>query len=132
MRLMASLGHASLPEITLANGRRADVLVLAQDGTISIVEIKSCLADFRADRKFHQYVPFCDRFYFAVDADFPAHVLPDDAGLILADRYGGAIMRPAQDLRLAPARRKAMIAHFARIGAGRLHALMDPDGHQGQ
>ena len=38
-------------EVTLANGRRADVLAIGRNGEIWIVEIKSSIADFRADQK---------------------------------------------------------------------------------
>lgn len=127
-RLLSAMGAASLPEMTLANGRRADLFALHDDGTITIIEIKSCLADFRVDRKWHFYRDFCDRLYFAVDADFPAHVLPEDAGLIVADRFGAAVLREPSPHPLAGARRKALTLRFARAGALRLHALADPEG----
>src|ERR1700712_3721679 len=65
-RLLASYGYASVTEMTLASGRRADVLALGQDGCIWIVEIKSSVADFRADSKWPDYRAFCDRLFFAV------------------------------------------------------------------
>jgi hypothetical protein len=127
-RLFAQLGHVTLPELTLANGRRADVIALGPDGSLTIVEIKSSVADFRADRKWPDYEPFCDRFYFAVPETLPFGVLPDDRGLILADSFGAAIIREARHHALAGARRKAMMLRFARAAAGALHAMADPDG----
>ena len=125
-RLLIAHGLAPLPEFTLANGRRADLIALGHNGVLWIVEIKSSLADFRADQKWPEYREFCDRLFFAVARDFPVAVLPDDAGLILADRYGGEIVRPAPEFKLAPARRKAVIGRFARVAALRLRALADP------
>src|SRR5215218_2687960 len=87
-RLLASHGFASLPEVTLANGRRADILGLGPDGEIWIVEVKSSVADFRADGKWPEYRDFCDRFFFAVPETFPTEILPGEAGLILADGFG--------------------------------------------
>jgi hypothetical protein len=130
-RLLAGHGFASIPEVTLATGRRADILGLGPDGTIWTVEIKSSLADFRADGKWPDYRDFCDRFFFAVPDGFPADVLPRAAGLILADAYGAAIVREAPEHRLAGARRKAVILRFARAAAGRLHRLADPEGAAG-
>jgi hypothetical protein len=127
-RLFAQLGHATLPEFTLANGRRADVIALGPDGSLTIVEIKSSIADFRADRKWSDYEPFCDRFYFAVPETLPFGILPDDRGLILADSFGAAIIREARHHALAGARRKAVMLRFARAAAGALHAMADPDG----
>ncbi len=131
-RLLASLGFTSLPELTLASGRRADIVGLGPDGTIWILEIKSCLADFRADGKWPDYRDFCDRFFFAVSEEFPVEILPPDTGLILADGYGAAIERDAPEHRLAGARRKAVTLRFAHAAATRLHMLVDPQGAGGR
>jgi len=127
-RLLASHGFASVTELTLASGRRADIVGLGANGDIWIVEIKSCLADFRADRKWPGYRDFCDRFFFAVPTDFPHEILPEDAGLVLADGHGAAVVRGAPIHRLAGARRKAVMLRFAHAAAGRLHGLVDPQG----
>ncbi len=127
-RLFAQLGHSTLPEFTLANGRRADVMALAPDGSLTIVEVKSSIADFRADRKWPDYEGFCDRFYFAVPETVPFDILPEDRGLIVADSFGAAIMREAVHHPLAGARRKAVTLRFAHAAASLLHALADPDG----
>ncbi len=60
---MRSLGYSSITELPLVNGRRADIVSVAPDGGICIVEVKSCVADFRADRKWLDYLDYCDRFY---------------------------------------------------------------------
>ena len=126
-RLFAQLGHATLPELTLASGRRADVIALAPCGLLTIVEIKSSVADFRADRKWPDYRDFCDRFFFAVADTVPIQILPENAGLIVADGFGAAILREAPGRPLAGARRKAVTLRFARAAAGLLHALADPE-----
>ena len=92
------------------------------------MEIKSCLEDFRTDQKWPEYREFCDRLLFAVAPGFPREVLPEDTGLIIADRYGGEIMRPAPEHKLAAARRKAMTLRVARTAALRLQAVIDPEG----
>lgn len=127
VRLVASHGMAAFTEVPLANGRRADVITLGRDGEINIIEIKSCLEDFRSDQKWPEYRPYCDKLYFAVNPVFPREVLPEDAGLIVADRYGGEIMRKALEHRLPAARRKALTLQLARIGAFRLQSVIDPD-----
>ncbi|MXQ11944.1 MmcB family DNA repair protein [Microvirga makkahensis] len=126
-RLFAELGHATLPEFTLANGRRADLIALAPDGMLTIIEIKSSVADFRADRKWPDYEDFCDRFYFAVPETVPFDILPEDRGLIIADSFGAAVMREAAHHPLAGARRKAVTLRFAHAAASALHALADPE-----
>lgn len=130
-RLLAAQGCASVCELSLASGRRADVIALTPGGCLWIVEVKSCLADFRADTKWRDYRDFCDRFYFAVAPDFPTDVLPEDAGLLLADGYGAHLAREAPEHKLAGARRKAVTLRFAHVAANRHHALFDPQGAAG-
>ncbi len=130
-RLLASHGFASVPELTLASGRRADIMALGRDGEVWIVEIKSSVADFRADGKWPDYRSFCDRFSFAVPTDFPIEILPGETGLILADAFGAALVREAPEHRLNAARRKAVMLRFAHAAAGRLHMLVDPQGAAG-
>lgn len=120
LRLLSDHGYAGVTEMTLANGRRADVAAIGAGGEVTIVEIKSCLNDFRSDQKWPEYQPYCDRFYFAVGHDFPRDVIPGDVGLIVADAFGGAILRPAPLDKIAGARRKAVTLRFARLAASRL------------
>lgn len=126
-RLLHTHGFSSLSELPLPDGRRADVVGLGRDGRIVIVEIKSGVADFQSDRKWNDYIEWCDLFYFAVSASFPTEIIPDDAGLILADRFAGAFERVAPERPLVAARRKSMTLRFAKCAAYRLQALRDPD-----
>ncbi|MEL6858629.1 MAG: MmcB family DNA repair protein [Pseudomonadota bacterium] len=120
LRLLHDHGYAGVTEMTLANGRRADVAAIGPGGEITIVEIKSSIADFRSDQKWPDYRPFCDRFYFAVGEDFPQDLIPEETGLIIADAYGGAIVREPACEKLVAARRKAVTLRFARLAAARL------------
>src|SRR6266702_2948401 len=106
MRLPDGLGFASLQEFPLRARRRADVIALHGSGEIVIVEVKSGRADFQSDRKWPEYLEFCDRFFFAVEPDFPREILPLDCGLIVADAHGGEIVRPAPQGKLNGNRRR--------------------------
>lgn len=118
-RLLVDLGYAPLAEVTLPNGRRADLMALSPKGELAIIEVKSGIEDYRVDRKWHEYLPFCDRFAFAVAPEFPQHILPEEPGLIVCDGFGGAVLREAPATPLAPARRKALTIAFARLAAMR-------------
>ena len=126
-RLLFDMGYAMLPEVTLPNGRRADLLGLDRRGRVTIIEIKSSLEDFRADQKWPEYLDYCDSFYFAVGVDFPLDILPEEMGLIVADAYGGVVRRDGILPPLAPARRRALVLKFGLYGALRLQRLQDPD-----
>jgi len=115
-RALDQLGYASLVEFPLANGRRADVLALGKSGELVIVEIKSSVADFRADRKWPSYRDFSDRLYFAVASGFPTVLIPEECGLMVADAFGAALLRDGGASPLSPARRRALTLRFARIG----------------
>lgn len=119
-RVLRDHGLASVLEVPLANGRRADLMGLTANGEIWIVETKSCVEDFTVDSKWPDYREYCDRFFFAVTEVFPRELIPEDVGLIVADGFGGAILREAPQQTLAGARRKAVTLLFARLAAQRL------------
>ena len=125
-RLLRARGFSSLTELSLADGRRADIAAVNRDGEVLIVEIKSSPADFRADRKWRSYAACCDRLYFAISERTPADLMPLDAGLIVADPYAAEIVREADLERMAPASRRALLLRFAQTAADRLHRLADP------
>jgi hypothetical protein len=125
-RMLAAAGLSTIEEMRLPDGRRADVVALLPDGSIHIIEIKSCLADYRADRKWPDYRNYCDRLYFAIDLLTPPEIIPEDAGLILADAHAAQVIRVGPEHRLTAARRKAVILRFAKAAADRLHGHDDP------
>jgi hypothetical protein len=127
-RALGQLGYASLLEFPLANSRRADILALGRGGDLVIVEIKSSIADFRADRKWAQYRDFADRFYFAVPNTFPAALIPEDCGLIVADAFAASLIRDGSPNILTPGRRRAVTLRFALAAAARLRRHLDPQG----
>jgi hypothetical protein len=127
-RLLSSLGLSCVSELPLASGRRADLVALRGDGEFWIVEIKSSIEDLRVDRKWPEYRQYCDRLFFATADHVPLEIFPEDAGLILADGYGAAIIREAPEHRLHAATRRSMMLSFARTAASRLQALSDPSG----
>lgn len=125
-RMLAERGLRGLVEFPLPNGRRADILALADDGEVTIVEVKSGPVDYKTDQKWPEYLDYCDRFFFAVDADFPIDLIPPGCGLIIADAFGAEIIRPSPLAKLAPARRKALTLRGAQVAMARLHRVEDP------
>ena len=127
-RLLRARGFSTVTELPLLDGRRADVVALNGEGALLIVEIKSSVADFRADYKWRDYAAHCDRLYFAISAEIPVEIMPEDASLIVADPYGAEILREASPRLIAPATRRAVLLRFAQAAADRLHRLADPGG----
>jgi hypothetical protein len=127
-RYLHALGYCVVSELPLPSGRRADLVALGGDGEIVIVEIKSSVADFRADQKWMDYRMHCDRLFFATVVEVPSEIFPPDAGLIVADAFGAAVLNEAPEYRLPAATRKAMMLRFARAAALRLQTLADPQG----
>lgn len=125
-RALRAMDFVTVEELVPAPGLRVDVMGLGPKGEVWVVECKSGRADYLTDRKWQGYLDFCDRFFWAVDADFPTDLLPADTGLILADAFGAEILRMGPAQPLAPARRKGMVQRFARHAALRLQSLRDP------
>ncbi len=125
-RLLGEMGYAALCEMRVGRGRRVDVIGLNRRGQFAIVEIKVSAADLRADRKWPDYLDYCDSFYFAVPAGFDQRLLPRETGVIVADRYGGAVARRAETAKMAAATRRVQTVRFARYAANRLRRFEDP------
>ena len=128
-RLLHAHGYCVVSELPLASGRRADLVALGTGGDIWIVEIKSSVADFRADQKWTDYRLHCDRLFFATTLDVSHEIFPPDTGLIVADAFGASMVCEALQHRLPAATRKAMLLRFARAASLRLQALNDPNGN---
>jgi hypothetical protein len=131
-RLLHAHGLCVVSELSLASGRRADLVALNPSGEIWIVEIKSSIADFRADNKWMDYRLHCDRLFFATCQEVPCEIFPPDTGLIVADAFGASIVCEAPEHRLPAPTRKSMMLAFARAAALRLQALADPHGPYGE
>lgn len=127
-RHLRARGYAIVREMTFANGRRGDIVALSPAGELLVIEVKSGIEDYRVDGKWPDYRDYCDGFLFAVAPEFPREILPDDVGLIVADAWGGEMLRDAPRHPLSGARRKALTIAFARLAAGRLARSDDPDG----
>ena len=128
-RLLHSLGFSVVSELPLASGRRADLVALDTGGDVWIVEIKSSIADFRADQKWIEYRLHCDRLFFATTLDVPCEIFPPEVGLIVADAFGASIVCEAPEHRLPAPTRKLMTVRFAIAAAQRINRLVDPQGH---
>ncbi|MEM9344457.1 MAG: MmcB family DNA repair protein [Pseudomonadota bacterium] len=126
-RHLLDLDFVSVEELTPTRGLRVDVMALGPKGEVWVIECKSNRADYTSDHKWEGYLDWCDRFFWAVDADFPTELLPLETGLIIADAYGGEVLRMGPEAKLAPARRKVMIQKFARHAALRAQVARDPE-----
>lgn len=131
-RLLMARGLTSVGEVPLPCGRRVDLMAIDAKGEIAVVEIKVARADLMGDDKWREYLPWCDRFYWALaDCLDPTWLeadafLPGRVGVICADRYEAAVVREAPLVKLPAARRKAQLIRFAGRAAARLQLREDP------
>ena len=100
-------------------------MALGPKGEFWVIECKSCRADYVNDHKWQGYLEWADRYFWAVDPDFPIDILPVNSGLIIADSYDGEIIRMPETTPLPPARRKKNMLKFGRNAADRLMSLLD-------
>jgi hypothetical protein len=125
-RHLAGHGFAVIEEFVPDRGLRVDVMALGPKGELWVVECKSSRADYMSDGKWQGYLDWCDRYFWAVDQEFPTELLPEGTGLIIADGYDAEILRMGPEDKLAAARRNKLIRKFAVHAARRLHGLRDP------
>ncbi|MCY3983454.1 MAG: MmcB family DNA repair protein [Roseovarius sp.] len=125
-RYLRSCNYATIDEFAPAKGRRVDVMALGPKGELWIVECKSGRADFMSDNKWHEYLDWCDGYFWAVDLEFPVDLLPEHTGIMIADSYGAEIIRMASRRKLSAARRNVLVRKFARHAAMRLQMHIDP------
>lgn len=112
VRYYSKLNHVILPEFPL--------VTLDSKGFFTIIEIKSSIEDYKVDNKWHEYKEHCDRFLFATHPKVPEDIFPKEEGLFIADKFGAHEVREPTEMRLAPARRKALTLRFARLAAKQL------------
>jgi hypothetical protein len=125
-RALRQFDFVSVEELVPAPGLRVDLMALGPKGEVWIIECKSSRTDYVSDRKWQGYLEWCDRFFWAVDGEFPTDLLPEGSGLILADAYDAEILRMGPETPLPGARRKVMMQKFARHAALRLQGYRDP------
>lgn len=125
-RYLTNLGAGVVAEFRLPSGRRLDLLALLPDGRLWGIEVKSGIEDFLADRKWPDYLDWCDALYFCVDPGFPLAVLPEQAGVMAADSFDAHVVREAPAHTLHASRRKAMTVRFGLVAGRRLQGLADP------
>jgi len=133
-RLLARGDCLAVPEISLGNGRRADLMGLCPKGRVTIVEVKVSRADLLGDAKWIDYLDYCDRFFWAIPIGFDTalldrpELLPERTGVIVADRYDAVVVRDPAHVPLAASRRRAETLRFARRAARRLIGDLDDSG----
>lgn len=125
-RHLREYDFVSVEEMVPTRGLRVDVMGLGPKGEIWIIECKSSRVDFQTDSKWQGYLPWCDRYFWAVDQNFPTEILPEGTGLIIADGFDAEILRMGPETKLSPARRRVMTQKFARHAAMRAQAARDP------
>ena len=125
-RHLRSHDFVSVEELVPTPGLRVDVMALGPKGEIWVIECKSSRADYLSDQKWRGYLDWCDRFFWAVDQEFPTDLLPEETGLIIADGYDAEILRMGPESKLAAPRRKVVVQKFARHAALRAQAARDP------
>ena len=78
---------------------RADFLALNTKREIIIVEVKSCVQDFRTDKKWHKYLPYCNKLYFALTPKVWEKLkteIPKGIGVMTTNDYGVTVVQSAK------------------------------------
>ena len=125
-RHLKQYNFSCLEEFVPIKGSRVDIIAIGPSGEIWIIECKSSPRDYNQDQKWEKYLPFCERYFWAVPQNFPTDILPENDGLIIADSYDAEIIRYGQKHKITPQKRKKIITKVARNASDRLKLLLDP------
>lgn len=104
---------------------RADLIASNMGAYLVIVEVKSSVADFRADKKWHKYAEFANKFYFAMAPDVYEKVkakIPAGVGVFLVYDTGHTkIKARAKHAEVSPEVRLNMLTRLAYRGNDTLY-----------
>ena len=125
-RHLKQYNFSCLEEFVPIKGSRVDIIAIGPRGEIWIIECKSSPADYNQDQKWENYLPYCDRYFWAVPQNFPTNILPAKDGLMIADQYDAEIVRYGQECKISPQKRKVITTKIARNASDRLRLLLDP------
>jgi hypothetical protein len=95
---------------------RADVVAVNMRSEISIVEIKSSVADYRSDKKMLGYLKFCDKFYLGLAQevyDKICHLVPQGVGIFIIDGSTTWIKKRATSHSVDPETRLNLVTRMA-------------------
>jgi hypothetical protein len=96
---------------------RADLIASNMGSYIVIVEVKSSVADFRTDKKWHKYAQFCNKFLFAMSVEVYDKVktsIPKGVGVFLVYPSGHVkIKNRAKHAEIDPAIRLNIMTRLA-------------------
>ena len=120
-RLFENLGFATLKEFKLPNRRRVDVIAMNPNGNFSIIEVKSSVGDYKTDNKWLEYLPYCQRFYFAVPYNFPTKIIPRECGIIVADAFEATIRKESFHSKINSTRHRHQLIRLGYVAGSRIN-----------
>jgi len=90
-------------------------------GEIVLLEVKSCIADLRTDKKLHEYLPFCNRMYVVLRmrdwlrVKAKGYELPPGVGVLALCPYPSGRMKVVRKAKFRMIPDETKLAMFIRI-----------------
>ena len=127
MQFLSLKGYKVLSEFALPNKKRVDIIAINLKRKIIIVEVKSNKKSLKYDKKWKNYVNYCNYFYFACNDKLKDFNFSENIGVIQNNSNNIKIIRKSKYKKLSENKKKQLIFKIALSATSKFHRLIDPE-----
>ena len=126
MRFLSLKGYKVLSEFALPNKKRVDIIGINLKKEIIIVEVKSNKNGIKLDKKWKNYLNYCNYFYFACNDKLKDFNFSKNIGVIEKNSNDIKITKKSKYKKIPQKRKNTLILKIALSATSKFHRLIDP------
>ena len=126
MRFLSAKGYRVLSEFALPNKKRVDIIGINLKKEIVIVEVKSNKNGIKLDKKWKNYLNYCNYFYFACSEKLNLN-FSENIGIIRNNCNKIEITKEPKYNKLPENKKNKLIFKISLSAISKFHRLIDPE-----
>ena len=126
MRFLSAKGYRVLSEFALPNKKRVDIIGINLKKEIVIVEVKSNKNGIKLDKKWKNYLNYCNYFYFACSEKLNLN-FSENIGIIRNNCNKIEITKEPKYKKLPENKKNKLIFKISLSAISKFHRLIDPE-----
>ena len=126
MRFLSNKGYKMITEFALPNKKRVDLIGINREKKVIIIEVKSNFMSIKKDKKWENYLNYCNLFYFALSEVPEKFKFKKKIGFIKSTRLETKIVKDCEYIKMKKLKKNKIIFNFAASAAYKFHRLVDP------
>ena len=126
MRFLSTKGYKVLTEFALPNKKRVDIIGINLKKEIVIVEVKSNKNGIKLDKKWKNYLNYCNYFYFACSEKLNLN-FSENIGIIRNNCNKIEITKEPKYKKLPENKKNKLIFKISLSAISKFHRLIDPE-----